>query len=284
MPVSHLACISLHCAYSISSCCWNFHLLCPMLWAPGVALRCWAVDLAEKVWEGEDIQTLERCQLITRSLQHPSRIDTAHKGQTEYMGSASFPLPGTKAVPHHPWMDVPRPSQTMYCSLCAALAACICVSSSCSFDGSIDCPSPGSWIILPYGMRDEGWAYLILCNAILKLLQSCLLLPLTFQAREVMSEQRWVEGQYQTSLFRQEEIKDNDALLRLEIAGGQKNSVSFPHHQRHCSLPAHLVHGFFVSFLPPSLKFIYNPFQELQSYLCWDVSCFLQSNLDGGPD
>lgn len=183
MPVSHLALISLHCAYSISSCCWNFHCLCPMLWAPGVALRCWAVDLAEKVWEGEDIWTLERCQLITRGLQHPSplsHIDTAHIGQTEkHVGSASLPLPGTKAVPHHPWVDVPHPSQTVYCSQCAALAACIYVWAAAVALMAVSTALPldrGSYFHMGWGTVMRR-AYLMLCNAILKLLQSHFLSP-----------------------------------------------------------------------------------------------------------
>lgn len=116
------------------------------------------------------------------------------------------------------------------------------------------------WAALPLGhgsLWDEGqWcAELIkVWTAILEWLQSRLLLPLTFQAREVMSEQRWAEGQYQTFVFRQVQIKDNNALLRLEIAGRRKNSVTFPDCQRRCSLPAHPGHGFFWFSSSPDFK------------------------------
>ena len=57
----------------------------------------------------------------------------------------------TKAVPHGSRVDVLDPTQAVCCPSCLH----IYVSSSCRFDGSIDCPYPGSWIILPYGMKDS---------------------------------------------------------------------------------------------------------------------------------
>lgn len=232
-----------------------------MLWAPGVVPRCWAVDLAEKVWKGEDVHTLERCQLITRGLKHPSPlsdVDSAHMWEVLPFHSlglglgnihSSIPLGGCSSpFPGHvlPWLLTHACEQQVWLWWQHGL------------------PFPGSWIMLPCGMRDSDVPRLL--NALYCSPEVTSIPPPASSHLPGNRGNEWAEmsrGAVPNLHFRQGQIKDNNALLRLEIAGRQKNNVAFPDYQRHCSLPAHPAHGFFDSFLPLTLKLIYNLFQEL---------------------
>lgn len=146
MPVSHLPRISLHCAYSISCCCF----------AP-----CYGhLEFSEMLSSGSCWKGLERW-----GCSHSGEVPLDHQGVAasftsltrwfcsyvgipsfprwfcSYVGIPSFPLLGAKAIPP-PFLGVPHPSQTFYTH-----------PEQLELWGQDGLPSP--WVMDPCGMRDS---------------------------------------------------------------------------------------------------------------------------------